>query len=579
MDKSELESRDVNLTDEAGVNTTAQEEPTADDPQPASDQFYQIEEMTLNASLVPAGIPIEVTATFVKVRGEDPFPVELSISGTVVEEREVFFGESDQVEEKFIVVIDTQGRYEVHLGGYRVGFEVREEPANVEWLDVSPRYAEPEENIVVTFGVRNLNSVYLNSSVFIEVEPEWFHFPVELQPREYRELSFNLTRQWTGEYYIRMAGIEQTFNITGELTRDTLNDSEEEFVWTPIEWEPDPLTWNMTSILPPEASPVRLKLPIPIDSLYGFRWAGIGGMGLHAGGHIEGLDHVWIETTHSEPIGSWANGTVMWVQFSGDIEMGEYHIGIDYGNNLTGVHMEVATPLVEVGDYVEIGDPVGYGWEFWDGIQSAELSLVDNGRTDGIKSGNGVYVSPFDYLVETDRIALAAAYIENVIEPYMDAGFQNGMFEPAQPYFTNRLLIHYGHEGKLHGEWYLVSQNWSAGYPNDMITIIEAKNAYFEGAIIRGMDDFSEGGVSNWNINSDLHIDYENGRLWFMSWTEKRTYGIFDVDESGDRAILRIEYQTSSYPTEFSDNALTYTERSYIPRRMDAGLLGVRDEQ
>lgn len=534
--------------------------------------------MTLNDTLVPVGIPIEVTAMIIKVRGEDPFNVELSVSGEVVEERPVAFGESNHAEEKFIVVIDRQGLYEAQMGGYRMGFEVREEPIRIEWLNVSPRQVEPDENITVTFGARNLNGVYMNGSVFIEVEPERFHFPVELQPREYREFSFSLTRQWPAEYYIRVEGIEQSFNITGESMVSTPDDSEREFVWTLIEWEPDPLMWNMTSKLPPEASPVRLSMPVPIDSLYGREWAGIGGMGLHSGGHIEGLDHVWIESTTTDPVKSWANGTVMWIQYSGDIESGEYHIGIDLGKNLTGIHMEVATPLVEVGDYVERGDPVGYGMVFFEGLQSAEYSLVDRGRTDGIyNGGHGVMVSPFDYLVESERIALAEAYIENIIEPYMNYGTVNGMFEPAQPYFTNWLVIH-REEGKLHGEWYLVSQNWTTGYPNNMITIIEAETPYYQGALILGMDDESEGGVSNWNFNSDLQIDYENGRLSWTSWTGKETYGIFEVDELGDRAILRIEYQTGGYPTEFSDNALTYTERSYIPRRMDAVLLGVRDE-
>ena len=51
------------------------------------------------------------------------------------------------------------------------------------------------------------------------------------------------------------------------------------------------------------------------------------------------------------------------------------------------------------------------------------------------------------------------------------------------------------------------------------------------------------------------------------------------MDESGDRVILRLEYQTGGYPTEFSEGALIYTERSYHLIRMDAVLLGVRDEQ
>jgi len=563
---------DENTTDAHPV------EPGGDEPQQPQPQIYTVEEMTLNATLAPLGIPIEVTARIVKVQGEDPFNVELSVSGEAVEERQVVFGESDIAEEKFIVVIDRMGRYEVQIGGYRKGFEVREDPVRVEWLDVSPRQADPDEVIVVTFGARNPNGVPLATSVLIEAEPSSFYFPVELQSKEYREFSFNLTRQGPAEYHIRVEGMEQIFTINGEPDGGDADDSEMEFEWTPIEWEPDPITWNMTSKLPPGASPVRLSMPVPIDSLYGRQWVGIGGMGLHAGGHIEGLDHVWIESTTAEPVNSWGNGTVLWIEYSGDIENGEYHIGIDLGRNLTGVHMEVATPLVEVGDYVERGEPVGYGMVFFDGLQSAEYALVDRGRTDGIyNGGQGVLVSPFDYLVESERIALAEAYIENIIEPYMSSGKVNGMFEPAQPYFTNRLVIH--REGRLHGEWLLVSQNWSSGHPNDLMTIIEAENPYYKGALIRGMDDESEGGVSYWNIKSDLQIDYENGRLWFTSWTGKKTYGIFQVDESGGRAVLVIEYQTGGYPTGFSENALTYTVRSYIPRRMDAVLLGVRDEQ
>jgi hypothetical protein len=160
----------------------------------------------------------------------------------------------------------------------------------------------------------------------------------------------------------------------------------------------------------------------------------------------------------------------------------------------------------------------------------------------------------------------------------METGFFNGMFEPDQPYFTNNLLIHRDHEGKLHGEWYLVSQNWTTGYPNDMITIIEVDNPYYTGAKILGMDDESMGGVDDWNFKSELIIDYENSRLRWTSWTGQKMYGIFEIDESEERAKLRLQYQTGNYPIVFTDEALTYVERSYIPRRMDGVELGVLPE-
>jgi hypothetical protein len=424
----------------------------------------------------------------------------------------------------------------------------------------------------VTFGARNLNRVHLVSTVLVEVTPTSFNHPVYLSPGEYREFTFDLSREGTGIYTLKIGGFEQSFNITGTNME---YHGEREFVWTPINYVPDPLTWNMTSILPPGSSPVRLSLPVPIDSFYGSEWAGVGGIGVHAGGHIEGLDHVWIESTTTEPVRNWADGEVTQIQYSGDIDHGEYHITIEYGFNLTGIHMEIETPLVEVGDIVLRGDPVGYGMVWFDGLQSAEQTLIDSGRTDGVRAGNGVYVSPFDYLMEPERIALADAYIRNVVEPFMARGEVNGQFDPAQPYFTNNLLIHYGHEGKLQGEWYLISENWASGYPNDMITIIEPHNSYTDQPKIMGLDDHSEGGRADWSIGSDLHIDYENGKLWFSDRNGKKVYGIFEVDESNERATLKIQYQTGSYPSGFTEDALVYIERTYVSRREDAIELGV----
>ena len=558
--------------DNTNTTETPPEEPPPQNTTQPTHQEYRVTDIIIDQPLVPSGVPLGITVRLEKISGEDPFPVTLSISGTPYETRDIAFGESNQAEVHFKVTSTRQGRYEAHVLGVREEFEVRVMPVNVEWITVTPWDAEPNREITVNFGARNPNNVSVSDQVWVEVIPDNFFVPVQLGPLAVETFNFTLQREYPGNYSLRVAGKEVDFIIKD--TQPFIPEGEK-FVWTPINWVPDPATWNMTAILPPEASPVRLSLPIPIDSLYGKRWAGIGGMGLHAGGHIEGLDHVWIESTSTEPVKSWANGTNQWVQLSGDVEHGEYHIGIDYGQNLLGVHMEIETPFVEVGDYVERGEPVGIGMSYFEDIQSAEFSLIDRGRSDGIYSGDGVYVSPFDYLVEPEKIALAQAYIENIIEPYVETGVFNGMFEPDQPYFTNNLLIHRGHEGKLQGEWYLISQNWTTGYPNDMITIIEADNPYYKGAKILGMDDESMGGVDNWNFKSELIIDYENSRIQWTGWTGHKFYGIFEVDESEERAKLLIQYQTGGYPTEFTEDALTYIERTYIPRRMDGVSLGV----
>lgn len=98
--------------------------------------------------------------------------------------------------------------------------------------------------------------------------------------------------------------------------------------------EYDDITWT----LPTGSSELRLSLPVDINDIY---LGSIGGYGLHSGGHIEGLDHVWIHIIKGTPVRSWADGYVEDVRLSGMVELGEYAITINYGQNLVGIHMEI----------------------------------------------------------------------------------------------------------------------------------------------------------------------------------------------------------------------------------------------
>lgn len=99
----------------------------------------------------------------------------------------------------------------------------------------------------------------------------------------------------------------------------------------------------MTQPVPPHGSSVRLNLPVPVDKIVFSELGGIGGFGVHQGGHCEGLDHIWLHVEEGIPIGSWADGEVMDVRPSGDIELGELAITIRYDDGLWGYHGEVAT--------------------------------------------------------------------------------------------------------------------------------------------------------------------------------------------------------------------------------------------
>lgn len=376
---------------------------------------------------------------------------------------------------------------------------------------------------------------------------------------------------------------------TGELT-ETLSpteappdDSKPAFIQPHESAHPDPETDNITWTLPTGASSLRLSLPADIDDIFYNEHTGVGGYGLHAGGHPEGLDHVWIELRHGVPVKSWADGVVTDINYEDLEEEGETHVTIDYGQNLIGVHMEIVTLYVEVGDKVKRGQEIGMGMSFSDEQSSAEMSLIDLGRTDGVEGwvrNVGVLVSPYDYLEDSEKKKLVDAYKKHVLEPYEKTGGTEGifeMFEPYQPYLTNRLFLHEGREGRLSGEWYYTGK-WEPEYPNDLITFIEAEEPYYETNIVFAQDDIDDGRIRDYGIRTaNFEVDYEKGQIKITEEYGQVYYGIFEIDESGDRAKLKIEYQEDSYPTEFSSNALTYIERSRLSRRTDAAELGMRD--
>src|ERR1051325_11148230 len=130
----------------------------------------------------------------------------------------------------------------------------------------------------------------------------------------------------------------------------------------PTAWVDD--AW--TQPVPAWGSSVRLNLPVPLASIVLSGGAGgIGGFGAHEGGHVEGLNHVWIPTTAGTVIRSWAAGTVTKIEDVGPRGTPdgrhEYFVTVDYGHGLIGKHLDADSPLVKVGDVIKEGDPVAPG--------------------------------------------------------------------------------------------------------------------------------------------------------------------------------------------------------------------------
>jgi len=163
-------------------------------------------------------------------------------------------------------------------------------------------------------------------------------------------------------------------------------------------------------------------------------------------------------------------------------------------------------------------------------------------------------------------------------EPYQKYGTTRGttwVFEPYQPFLTNKQLLHPGNEGRLTGEWYLLSSKWAPEFPFDIMTFIEADNPYFKGNVALADDTGNEGRIK---IKGTFKVDYEKGRLRIVNEDGVKYFGIFEIDESEERARLKLEVNTNSYPIEFSSEAAIYIERGNLYHcREDAYHLGVLD--
>lgn len=342
----------------------------------------------------------------------------------------------------------------------------------------------------------------------------------------------------------------------------------------------EPQQWVFDSItqpVPTGASQTRLaSLPAPYEKIL---LQHLGAFGAHKGGHPEGLDHEWIDIQDGTPVASWADGKVIGVRLNNPSNPnGEWRIVIDYGGGLWGEHMDVKTPLVKIGDIVKTGQPVAWGvpTPWISGYHSGEFNLTDEHRRDGVKSwvrSSGVFVSPYDYLRDDIKQEFVDVFAKRVLETYVAKGDMTAGVNPWEPYLTNPLLFHKMYKGTLAGEWVLKSRKWAVDEMPDLIIFFADNTKYYDKQRVLANEDESESPVffGTWQAN------YEKKQ--FIMTTEERGifYGLFELDESGPRATLKIEYQQGTYPENFSEKAHVYIERDSVGRRQDGYNIGVRD--
>lgn len=349
---------------------------------------------------------------------------------------------------------------------------------------------------------------------------------------------------------------------------------------TPTAPQPlQPVAWVdgvWTQPVPANGSPVRLNLPVPLSSIeLTTAGGGFGLFGAHEGGHVEGLNHIWIPT-NTRTIRSWAAGTVTQIQDQGPRAPGssvhEWFITVDYGQGLIGTHLDADFPKVTVGQHVNEGDIIA-------DAPSAEFKLIDTRRNDGERTGGstGAAVSPFDYLRDDVKAAVVNRYVNEVVTPFFTSGKSIGAQRPWEPLLTNKMLFHNEHKGTPIGEWIMISKSWNVVDPlyYDVMVIFDVTNSYGHFQNVEMEDhDWSLPGNKN-NISGTWQQGDAPGKIIITLQRGTPLYGLYTVDESSGRARLTLELKSGSYPAAITPNAAVYTERAAVYLGLDAQTLGI----
>ncbi|MFC1721414.1 peptidoglycan DD-metalloendopeptidase family protein [Patescibacteria group bacterium] len=321
--------------------------------------------------------------------------------------------------------------------------------------------------------------------------------------------------------------------------------------------------------LPPHASSVRLDLPVPLESIVLGPTDHFQGFGAHVGDRSEGVEVVALTIKPGTVISSLAAGEVVEVTAGNDY-MG-CQVEIDFGDGLSGRHHFLKECLVSEGENIVASQPLGEGNAIGSSYPTVEFLLKDANRSDGAASefGAGSAVSMFDYLNEADQQTFIDRFQEEIIEPYIAQGQGAGGVTLWEPWLTNKVLLHEDNEGKLTGEW-LLTEPWGKDDKPDVMSFLDVSNKYWTGTHMRAINAYDFNAV----FSGEWEVDYDNQQVK-ITGDQGIIYGIFAIDESGELATLKFEYQTEGYPEAFSDQVIEYVERGPVNMYTQAREMGV----
>ena len=318
-----------------------------------------------------------------------------------------------------------------------------------------------------------------------------------------------------------------------------------------------------------------ITLPINLSDLVTEPHEGpIGTWGYHGGNHPEGFDHTGFVFTHTSPIYSPDDGVVAYIEerSSNDIKVIIFHnyTIASWFDHLTNVQ-------VKVKDFVKRGQIIGYSKQYDFGRNIIDWGLVDlNNETgpifpgfEGCPETNGSFVPPFEYLTPENKSAIYDFFNKTMMQPFMNGEFVSGM-NKAEHQLINPVFPERNGDDDIAGVWILEDGNkWKTGGPPEILTFIHRNTKLF-GEVFHAVYADWQGPVkfdsrdARFEINTSV-TPHRIKLVFEPAGAEEEgapLYGIYEIDTSGSRPKLKIEFSETDYPTAFSDNASIYMLRS-----------------
>ena len=318
----------------------------------------------------------------------------------------------------------------------------------------------------------------------------------------------------------------------------------------------------------------NISLPINVDDLPDDPHLGpITTWGFHGGNHPEGFDHTGFAFDKKVPIYAPDWGIVAEIEYRHEDDI---KVMIFHNYTIMSWFDHFGEIFVEKGDVVEKGQLIGYPRQFSfegeGGWYAIDWGLVDfNNNTGPLFTHyrdykNGSFVPPYDYISKEERLAILQKFNETMLQPFLRGEFVPSMSK-AEHDLVNPIFPPRASEDDIAGVWVYDGYWQEDGYP-EVLTFIHKHSPYFGEVFHAVYADFKyvwyfDSWEASYEVNTSVTPHRVRIDFYYMGPNDVQTlYGIYEIDASGPRLKLIIEFSDKGYPEDFSENAAVYLIRT-----------------